>query len=54
MRDFVGMNPEIENELRFDSQFESGNLDMVIKKTHGQSEPGQNLPSNDRLYYNRI
>ena len=54
MRDFVGMNPEIDDELRFDSQFESGNLDMVIKKTHGQSEPGHSQPSNDRLYYNRI
>ena len=29
------MNPEINDELRFDSQFESGNLDMVIKKTYG-------------------
>lgn len=32
-RPFVGMNPNLmsENELRFDSTFESGNLDEVIK-----------------------
>jgi len=40
------MNPEIaqnseQPELRFDSQFESGNLDMVIKKTMGPAGPGE-------------
>lgn len=53
------MNPDIEEseeqqELKFDSQFESGNLDMVIKKTLGQDGPAHVQTSNDRLYYNRI
>ena len=31
-RDFVGMNPSlISNPYRFDSKFESGNLDLVVK-----------------------
>ena len=33
---FIGMNPklgsELEDELIFDSSFESGNLDMVFKR----------------------
>ena len=37
IREFVGMNPKLSSddfahELIFDSNFESGNLDMVIKK----------------------
>lgn len=33
-RDFIGMNPQVAqdiNELQFNSTFESGNLDMVVK-----------------------
>jgi hypothetical protein len=33
-REFVGMSPKLNcpEELIFDSKFESGNLDMVIKR----------------------
>jgi hypothetical protein len=32
MREFIGMSPDLDwNELHFNSNFENGNLDMVVK-----------------------
>ncbi|CAK93952.1 unnamed protein product (macronuclear) [Paramecium tetraurelia] len=33
---FVGMNPNIDSQIKFNSQFESGNLDLVIWKSESE------------------
>jgi hypothetical protein len=36
VRRFEGMNPEVASNLHFDSFFESGNLDLVIRAGEGE------------------
>jgi len=49
-RPFVGMNPKFieENHMVFDGQFESGNLDAVIKITENEYDCFMRVDSNTR------
>lgn len=48
-RPFVGMNPKIpNNNLIFDSKFESGNLDAVIKISDNEYDCFMRVDSNTR------
>lgn len=49
-RAFEGMNPtlDLKNELRFDSCFEGGNLDCVIKVTPNEYDLFLRIDSNTR------
>ena len=33
---FVGMNPRLHSQITFDSNFESGNLDLVVKVSESE------------------
>ena len=52
-REFVGMNPNmnIDNELIFDSAFESGNLDLVYKTKPNEYELFMRVDTNTRGHH---
>ena len=53
-REFQGMNPKIkdfDNNLRFESNFESGNLDMVIKKSKFEYDLYMRVDTNTRGHH---
>jgi hypothetical protein len=56
-REFSGMNPrlfqsnQIESELIFDSNFESGNLDMVLKKKDLEYDLYMRVDTNTRGHH---
>lgn len=48
-RPFLGMNPDLQtNSIVFDSYFESGNLDCVIKVTENEYDLFMRVDSNTR------
>ncbi len=51
-RKFLGMNPGIPNyDLKFDSNFESGNLDMVIKTKESEYDLFMRVDTNTRGHH---
>lgn len=52
-REFVGMNPDLncKEELVFDSNFESGNLDMVYKKSESDFQLFMRVDTNTRGHH---
>ena len=51
-RKFIGMNPAINNyDLRFDSNFESGNLDMVIQTHENEFDLFMRVDTNTRGHH---
>ena len=51
-RKFTGMNPAISNsDLKFDSLFESGNLDMVIKTNEYEYDLFMRVDTNTRGHH---
>jgi hypothetical protein len=52
-REFTGMNPKIDlqNELIFDSNFESGNLDLVIKTGKNEYDLYMRVDTNTRGHH---
>ena len=52
-REFVGMNPSMnfDNELIFDSAFESGNLDLVYKTKPNEYELFMRVDTNTRGHH---
>lgn len=53
MREFVGMSPDIDrNEMIFNSNFESGNLDMVVKIGDNEYDLFLRVDTNTRGYFN--
>lgn len=55
-RAFIGMNPTLEEsilekELIFDSNFESGNLDMVIKRKEYEYDIFMRVDTNTRGHH---
>lgn len=51
-RKFIGMNPSINNfDLRFDSNFESGNLDMVIQTKENEYDLFMRVDTNTRGHH---
>jgi cytosolic carboxypeptidase protein 2/3 len=53
VRQFVGMNPKLNltDELVFDSNFESGNLDMVIKRSENEYNLYMRVDTNTRGHH---
>lgn len=47
-RPFTGMNPQYEGALRFDSQFESGNLDLVVQVSECEYDLFMRVDSNTK------
>ena len=53
MREFNGMNPDIDaNELHFNSNFENGNLDMVVKTGESSYDLFLRVDTNTRGHFN--
>ena len=53
MREFIGMSPDLERgEMRFNSNFESGNLDMVVKTGENEYDLFLRVDTNTRGYFN--
>ena len=53
MREFIGMSPDIAwNELAFNSNFENGNLDMVVKTGENTYDLFLRVDTNTRGHFN--
>ena len=46
-----GMNPNVMDSLIFDSMFESGNLDMVVKKAENEYDMYMRVDTNTRGHH---
>lgn len=53
MREFLGMSPDVDyNELMFNSNFESGNLDVVVKRNEDSYNLFLRADTNTKGYFN--
>ena len=54
MREFQGMNPKIkdfDSDLKFESNFESGNLDIVLKRSKKEYDLYMRVDTNTRGHH---
>lgn len=50
-RDWEGMKPDMRHSLKFDSKFESGNLDMVVKRDEMEYDLYMRVDTNCRGHH---